>query len=474
VKIPWTSPIAGTWYQNSRMMLEYDIECLCRDITVVRRRNVCAAVVPHATYRFSGRVAAGVFLRIDPGRYARVVILAPSHYEELRNQISAPLATHILTPLGEVAVDCDWMKRFRALPFATNLPAAHSREHSDQIQLPLIQTCLSSSLPVCCLVCGQFDADKLLEIADSLRPLLDEETLVVVSSDFTHFGATFGDIPKPGDSAVKAEATMNAFELFASGDLQGFLRHIKTVSGRDLCVRDPLPLLMALLPETAKVTRTTSETPDPKSPGSGYTGALVEGRWTAPTAWQRTSARSREPLSPEEGRKLVQLAENAIKRAFKTGATRPIWGLEPVGLTARLQTARGGFVTLTRGGELQGRMGEVVPHRAIWQVVVEHALNAAFHDSRVRPVEAKDWPAYRVEVAVLTEPRPVESWRDIHPERHGIVLRKGSASAVELPTPGKPLEKILGELAVRAGLPSDGWRDGASFLVFEAQVFTKE
>jgi len=39
------------------------------------------------------------------------------------------------------------------------------------------------------------------------------------------------------------------------------------------------------------------------------------------------------------------------------------------------------------------------------------------------------------------------------------------------PEQGWNLEETLRHLSYKAGLPSDGWKDGVQFEVFEAQVF---
>jgi AMMECR1 domain-containing protein len=36
------------------------------------------------------------------------------------------------------------------------------------------------------------------------------------------------------------------------------------------------------------------------------------------------------------------------------------------------------------------------------------------------------------------------------------------------------LEQMLTHLSMKAGLPSDAWKQGANFLVFQAEVFGEE
>ncbi len=475
------SPLAGKWFPSGERALRDELAERCKGVTVIRRRNVCAAVVPHAGYRFSGSVAAGVYLRIDPKRLSRVVVLGPSHYVALHNRLSVPDATHFRTPLGELAADTEWLSRLRALPFVTHEPAAHASEHSDQIQLPLIQACLATNIPVACVVCGAFDAAHLVEAADALRGLLDDRTLVVASSDFTHYGANYGYVPFTQDVEKNIETLdMGVFELFARGDLPGFLRYLEE-TGATVCGRDPLALLLAMMPEDARVERTGYDTSgrmlhDDRNSVS-YIGALVSGSWERPArARGRASAAadaSGGRLDEADCARLLALARDTIAQALASGARRAS-AAAPDGLTDGMRAIRGGFVTLHKNGELRGCIGEIVPRREIWKVVREQALNAAFQDPRFPPLAAAEWPEVEVELSVLTPPRPVGSWREIEIGRHGMVLTKGGRSAVFLPQvapeQGWGLEETLTHLSAKAGLPADAWRAGAEFLVFEAQV----
>ncbi len=477
VKKVMVSPLAGQWFPAGERALRDDIAERCKGIDVVRRKNVCAAVVPHAGYRFSGGVAAGVYLRIDPKRYSRVVVLGPSHYVSMRNQVSVPDATHFSTPLGELRADAEFIARLRTLPFVTHQPEAHVREHSDQIQLPLIQACLATNLPVVCAVCGHFDASNLVSAAASFRELLDDTTLVVASSDFTHYGANYGYVPFTKDVQKNLETLdMGVFEMFASKDLSGFLKYLDE-TGATVCGRDPLAFLMAMLPENANVERTAYETSgkmlhDDRNSVS-YVGALVCGSWGSAAKLAKAAAPSDEKLSEEDCARLLAFARETIEQALKTSERRAA-AAEPSGLTAGMKAVRGGFVTLNKCGDLRGCIGEIVPRREIWKAVREQALNAAFHDPRFSPVSADEVGEIEIDISILSPPKPVGSWREIVIGRHGMVLSKAGRSAVFLPQvapeQGWGIEETLTHLSMKAGLPSDAWRSGADYRVFEAQV----
>ena len=84
-------------------------------------------------------------------------------------------------------------------------------------------------------------------------------------------------------------------------------------------------------------------------------------------------------------------------------------------------------------------------------------------------------PDLRVEVSALTPPAPVASWRDIVLGRDGMTLEKNRRFAVFLPQvapeQGWDLATTLTHLSLKAGLPADAWRSGASFETFRAEVF---
>ncbi len=473
------SPIAGAWYSGNAASLRSEIEELCKGMMPARRQPICAVVVPHAGYRFSGVIAVGVYQRLDWHQYDRVVVLGPSHYCALRNKISIPDATHYETPLGLINADITFIQRLRTLPFITSEPAAHLREHSDQIQLPLIQICLSPALPVVCMVCGQFDTRHILEAAGQLRSLLDDRTLLVVSSDFTHYGHSYGFVPFSKDVQHNIELLDSGiFELFMNKDVEGFIEKLNQ-TGATVCGRDPLALLLAMMPEDAQVERTAYETSGhllhDNSNSVSYLGALVNGRWSS-LSRKESALADDQPLSAAAGEALLALARQTIRQALASGQRNVGFLADQPDVCAREMAAkRGGFVTLKRNGSLRGCIGEIFPSREIWKVVREHAYNAAFQDPRFNPLGCRELEDLEIEISVLSQPVPVSNPEDITVGRHGVVLIKQGLSAVFLPQvapeQGWSREEMLSHLAVKAGLPPDGWRENASFMVFEAQIF---
>jgi AmmeMemoRadiSam system protein A len=175
-------------------------------------------------------------------------------------------------------------------------------------------------------------------------------------------------------------------------------------------------------------------------------------------------------LTAEERSALLKAAREAIEAGLQGG--RPARGAGPGALTAR----RGAFVTLTRNGRLRGCIGFVFAERPLLETVREAAQAAAFQDPRFPPLRAAELPEIRLEISVLSEPRPVVNLEEIQVGRHGLIVRRGSRSGLLLPQVateyGWDRDTFLTHACIKAGLPEGSWREpGTEIEIFGAEVF---
>jgi AmmeMemoRadiSam system protein B len=142
-------------------------------------------IVPHAGYIYSGPVAAMVYarLRSAAARIERVVLLGPVHRVPVRG-LALPAASAFATPLGTVPVDLEAVRRLAGLPQVCVSANAHALEHSLEVQLPFLQAVLEK-FAVVPLAVGDASAEEVAEVIDRLWG--GEETLIVVSSDLSHY-----------------------------------------------------------------------------------------------------------------------------------------------------------------------------------------------------------------------------------------------------------------------------------------------
>ena len=145
-----------------------------------------ALIASHAGYAYSGAVAAAAFAALgeEAARaIRRVVLVGPSHHAAFRG-IAAPTAEAFETPLGRVPVDRESLSALAGLRFVGLADEPHAPEHALEVKLPFLQLRLSAFAAVPLLV-GEANPE---EVAEVLRRLWGgPETLVVVSSDLSHF-----------------------------------------------------------------------------------------------------------------------------------------------------------------------------------------------------------------------------------------------------------------------------------------------
>lgn len=182
----------------------------------------------------------------------------------------------------------------------------------------------------------------------------------------------------------------------------------------------------------------------------------------------------RPALTDEDKRRLLRLARGSLEHYLRTGGTGRADALG-VEVTPGMSAVMGAFVTLHKQGRLRGCIGEIHPRRALYEAVIEQAVNAGVNDMRFERVVPEELEEIDFEISALTPPHPIDAPEEIVIGKHGVILEKGGRRAVFLPQvapeQGWGLEEMLEHLSLKAGLHPDAWREGAGFSVFEAVVF---
>ena len=125
-----------------------------------------------------------------------------------------------------------------------------------------------------------------------------------------------------------------------------------------------------------------------------------------------------------------------------------------------LKEPAGAFVTVRKEGRLRGCMGHTLPVLPLHEAVIRNSVNAVQRDRRFLPVAREELDRLALEVSVLTQPRPLGSYREFEVGKQGIILNKDGHSAVFLPqvpvATGWNQEETLTQLAIKAGLQELG------------------
>lgn len=179
--------VAGLFYESDGDRLQQHIGELLREAKQPALSAPQALIVPHAGYIYSGQTAASAYRQLEPlkERIKRVVLFGPAHRVYLEG-MAVPSVDAFATPLGQVALDKQSLELARTLPDVCVSDEAHLAEHSLEVQLPFLQNILQdfSLVPI---VVGRCEADKVATVMDALWG--GPETLVVVSTDLSHFHA---------------------------------------------------------------------------------------------------------------------------------------------------------------------------------------------------------------------------------------------------------------------------------------------
>ena len=245
------STLAGAWYSGDGRRLREELEGYLRRAGTTDKPPF-AAVMPHAGYAYSGACAAhGAKALAEAGAVRRVVVVGFSHRIHLPNAASVPSReTHYRSPLGETPLDGEAIAGLMRHPAFADVPATRRGENSVEMQLPLLQAAFGtrewSLVPV---TLGQLDDATKDEVADALKPLMDEQTALVASSDFTHYGPNFGYVPFGGDVRGKLRRLDGgAIAKILAGDAEGFAGYCEE-TGATICGQDSIGVLLRMLPE---------------------------------------------------------------------------------------------------------------------------------------------------------------------------------------------------------------------------------
>jgi len=179
--------VAGYFYPSSPEKLRKDINLLL-DVTKPKEKfeKIFGIVSPHAGYVYSGKTAAHAYNLLVGKRYKRVVIISPSHSEYFPG-ISIFEGDAYETPLGIVKVDKDFREKLETddgIIFKGY--EGHRREHALEVQIPFLQSVLLD-FKIVPIVMGDQSKRNVEVLAKKLSEVSDDETLIVASSDLSHF-----------------------------------------------------------------------------------------------------------------------------------------------------------------------------------------------------------------------------------------------------------------------------------------------
>ncbi len=456
---------AGSFYPDDREALTALIEKYTRLAGDARNslpadQKLFALILPHAGYPYSGPVAAHAIKALENQPIKKIILMGPDHRIGFFG-CAVPDASFFRTPLGDIPVHPDAERLIRQHPALFKaLPLSADREHCLEVVLPFLQHSLHD-FQIIPLIVGKIDPRALVQAVDAVR---DSETLVVASSDLSHY--------LPYDAAKqKDEKTLHQILNLDAEQL--------AARQNAACGTIPIQALILLArrgnwqPEVLQYAN-SGDTAGPKDRVVGY--AAIAFYEPNPPNFQKGS----QPMDKQQGDVLLKVARKTL--AEKLRVPGPDADVPEDELSKDIfNEQRGTFVTLKINDQLRGCIGNLLPDKSILDGVRDNAVNAAFHDPRFPPLSKDELERVDIEISLLTRPEPLE-YKDsadlltkLRPGVDGLIIRKGPYSATFLPQVWDQLpdkKAFLSHLCAKAGLSPDAWQQSdLEVMTYQVQYF---
>tara|TARA_R100001143_G_C3353437_1_gene130908 strand:- start:420 stop:1781 length:1362 start_codon:yes stop_codon:yes gene_type:complete len=445
--------VAGTFYPGRHDELMAMVDAMLADAPD-SESSPKVIIVPHAGYVYSGSVAAQAYRRLAKVRkkIKRVVLLGPSHRVGFRG-IAASSANSFSTPLGKIPLDVETIKLLTAVTQTTFLDKAHAQEHSLEVQLPFLQRSLDQ-FQLIPLVVGDADKKAVAEVLEFLWG--GEETLIVISSDLSHY--------HPYDEAKSLDAETSGKILALQDDLQG----------SEACGCRPLNGLLYLAGKQGMRVEqlamlNSGDTAGPRDKVVGYGAYVIN---------HQPRVKVQEDYSLAQRQIMLQLARDAIQQALLGNKNFDVkLKLYPQALLKKAAS----FVTINLNGALRGCIGSLQAHRPLLIDIIQNAQSAAFRDPRFKPLSLQEYQQIDIHISVLTEavPFPVKDRQEllekIRPGKDGLIIRARGKSATYLPSVWEKIpqpEDFITELRRKAGLDPTGWDADTEVMRYQTVEFS--
>lgn len=452
---------AGSFYPADKKALGDIIEGYLEEAVQKNKKisgHIFGIIVPHASYEYSGKVAAYAYSHIIGKTYKTVIVIGSSHRVFFHGIAIYPEGSWE-TPLGKVPVDHETVQAImKDCRIVKTFPAAFEQEHSLEVQIPFLQKTLTG-FKIVPIVMGVMDDDDYKRLVDVLTNLMkhhSENILIVASSDMSHF--------HPYDAANKMDnVTLRGISEL---NIDGLRRRLQN-NECELCGAQGVLSLMMLAKQmdgnpTVLNYANSRDVTKNRSRVVGY-GSVAFSR-----------SQPDRSLSKKEQEMLLTIARKNLEEYVRNGNVPKADVKEPI-----LLEKRGAFVTLTKNSSLRGCVGYIQPAAPLHKTISDMAIAASTRDPRFPAVSQKELKDIRIEISVLSPLRLVSDTNEIEIGKHGLYMIRGNNAGLLLPQVAAEnkwnREEFLRQTCVKAGLPAQAWKDKATQIyTFTAQIFSEE
>lgn len=248
--------VAGQFYEHEKKLLKEQVEKTFKHKYGPglpdgdkNHGTVRGTIVPHAGIMFSGMCAAHSFKAIkESGDYDAFVLIGFSHSRLESNHIVTSRLDWE-TPMGVAESDKEIVDEIIKDKHIDEDDQAMQYEHSIEVQIPFLQYLYDAPKIVPVLVGEGCDFKDAAKHIDDAVQKSGKKVCYIASSDFTHYGPSFGYVP------FEEEIQKNLYKLDEGAieeikvlNTKGFLDYIQSTAAT-ICGKNSIALLLELLQE---------------------------------------------------------------------------------------------------------------------------------------------------------------------------------------------------------------------------------
>jgi len=454
--------VAGSFYSNEKNKLSLELKKLLEDAKVFPKQDIAALIVPHAGYVFSAATAATAYKTLSKS-YKNVFLIGSSHHVALEGA-SIYTTGKYQTPLGKIQMNETIISSLMKNPLFAYDKDAHTKEHTLEVQLPFLQTIYGDKLQIVPIIIGTTKIQNIIELSKILEPYFDdEENLFVISTDLSHY-------PSYENANTLDKRTLNSIVKNSPQEfLNTILENEKSLTQNLATSACGWSSILTLLYMTQNKNYNYEVL---KYLNSGDTKYGDKERVVGYGALRIYKNREAFFLTQEEKNELLEIAKLALYEAVLNNKRLTI---DEKKISQKLKMSIGAFVTLNKNHTLRGCIGRFEPDQALYSVVIDMAIAAAFNDTRFTKVTAEELTEIDIEISVLTPRKKIDSIDEVTIGKHGIYIQKGSKSGTLLPHVAEQMnwnkKEFLNYCATqKAGIREDEIND-AELFTYEAIIF---
>ena len=246
------NPIAaGYFYPRDPSDLRVTIEKFMRRAKV-DKDVILGAVVPHAGYIYCGEPQAYVYKSIIEN--PTFIIIGPNH-TGLGSDASIMCEGTWNTPLGSCRIDSEIARKIlKNSKFLKEDIQSQTQEHSIEVQLPWLQY-MFRNVKFIPIVIGSNDPEVYKDIGYAIKKAIEvTKTIVIASSDFTHYGYVYDYVPVTGspETILKyvEKIDKEAAEAICERNPEKFLNVVEKYSAT-ICGKGAIATMLYALGEKA-------------------------------------------------------------------------------------------------------------------------------------------------------------------------------------------------------------------------------